>query len=149
MKLRLIAGMIAVTAAMVAFSAAAGTELVQNGDFEAGSASGTWGSYSTVAGYSNPGWTVSSYCGLAKPDGTWMTTGIDVGKWALFLQNTRAYAYQDVEVPAAGAYRLSFNDAATTEIYTGQRVFVRLTSWQARAASFSRRRPKKAGTSPR
>ncbi len=125
MKLRLIAGMIAVTAAMVAFSAAAGTELVQNGDFEAGSASGIWGSYSTVAGYSNPGWTVSSYCGLAKPDGTWMTTGIDVGKWALFLQNTRAYAYQDVEVPASGTYRFSFRWTSRPN-YAGLRLFVRV-----------------------
>ena len=110
---------------LAAFAATAGTELVQNGDFEAGSAVGTWGSYSTTSGYSNPGWTVSSYCGLAKPDGTWMTTGIDVGNWALFLQNTRAYAYQDVEVPASGTYRFSFRWTSRPG-YAGLRLFVRV-----------------------
>ena len=53
-----------------AFTAFAGTELIQNGDFEAGNATDqTWGSYANKSGYSNPGWTVSDHGGLAKPNG--------------------------------------------------------------------------------
>lgn len=107
-------GLATMAAGLAAFAAAAGTELLQNGDFEAGTQGGseTWGSYSTADGYSNPGWTVSEHGGLAKPNGTWMASGLGVGNWAVFLQSNTGFsssAYQDVEIPAAGTYRLSFN----------------------------------------
>ena len=76
-----------------ALTASAGTELLQNGDFEQGNATDqSWGAYATEANinagkYSNPGWTVSSGGGLAKPNGTWLASGLAVGNWALYLQN--------------------------------------------------------------
>ena len=71
-----------------ALTASASTELIQNGDFEQGTATDqTWGSYAGKNGYSNPGWTVSSGGGLAKPNGTWLASGLAVGNWALYLQN--------------------------------------------------------------
>ena len=106
-------------------SASAGTELIQNGDFEAGNATDqTWGSYSNKSGYSNPGWTVSSGGGLAKPNGTWIASGLAMGNWAIFLQNNAQTAYQDVTVPAAGTYRLSFNWTARPS-HGGQTIHVK------------------------
>ena len=100
-------------AAGATLTASASTELIQNGDFEQSSATDqSWGSYSGKNGYSNPGWTVSSSGGLAKPNGTWMANGLAVGNWAVFFQaNTgvSSSAYQDVTIPAAGTYRLKFN----------------------------------------
>ncbi len=100
-------------AAGATLTASASTELIQNGDFEQSSATDqSWGSYSGKNGYSNPGWTVSEHGGLAKPNGTWMANGLGVGNWAVFLQSNTGFsssAYQDVEIPAAGTYRLSFN----------------------------------------
>ena len=108
-----------------ALSVSAGTELIQNGDFEAGNATDqSWGSYANKSGYSNPGWTVSSSGGLSTTN-TWMTAGLTgVGKWALFLQNSGATAYQDVEVPAAGTYRLSFHWTSRPS-HDGQTVHVK------------------------
>ena len=106
------------TAFCAAAAAHAGTELIQNGDFEAGSTSDqTWGAYANSANisggkYSNPNWTVGEHGGLAKPNGTWMTSGLDVGTYALFLQSNTGYnssASQDVTVTEAGTYRVSFN----------------------------------------
>ena len=100
-------------AAGAALTASAGTELIQNGDFEASNATDqSWGSYAGKNGYSNPGWTVSEHGGLAKPNGTWMANGLGVGNWAVFLQANTGFsssAYQDVTIPAAGTYRLKFN----------------------------------------
>ena len=80
-------------AAGAALSASAGTELIQNGDFEQGTATDqTWGSYAGKNGYSNPGWTVSEYGGLAKPNGTWMANGLGVGNWAVFLQANTGFS---------------------------------------------------------
>ena len=112
-------------AAGAALTASAGTELIQNGDFEAGNATDqTWGSYSNKSGYSNPGWTVSSSGGLAKPNGTWIASGLAMGNWAIFLQNNAQTAYQDVTVPAAGTYRLSFNWTARPS-HGGQTIHVK------------------------
>ena len=106
------------TAFCAAAAAHAGTELIQNGDFEAGSTSDqTWGAYANSANisggkYSNPNWTVGEHGGLAKPNGTWMTSGLDVGTYALFIQSNTGYnssASQDVTVTEAGTYRVSFN----------------------------------------
>ncbi len=107
-----------IVAALAAFAATAGTELVQNGDFEQGVATDQpWGAYANAANisagkYSNPGWTVSEHGGLGKPNGTWIASGLGVGNLAVFLQANTGFsssAYQDVEIPAAGTYRLSFN----------------------------------------
>ena len=112
-------------AAGAALTASASTELIQNGDFEAGNATDqTWGSYAGKNGYSNPGWTVSSGGGLAKPNGTWLASGLAVGNWALYLQNNAQTAYQDVTVPAAGTYRLSFNWTARPS-HGGQTIHVK------------------------
>ena len=108
-----------------ALTASASTELIQNGDFEQGTATDqTWGSYAGKNGYSNPGWTVSSGGGLAKPNGTWLASGLAVGNWALYLQNNAQTAYQDVTVPAAGTYRLSFNWTARPS-HGGQTIHVK------------------------
>lgn len=107
---RSLAGAIFPLILCTASSAYAGVELVKNGDFEQSTATDqAWGSYAGKNGYSNPDWTVSSGGGLAKPNGTWMDSGLAVGNWAIFLQNNGQTAYQDVTVPAAGTYRLSFN----------------------------------------
>ena len=101
-----------------ALPASAGTELLQNGDFEQGVATeAAWGAYANAANisagkYSNPGWTVSEHGGLGKPNGTWIASGLGVGNLAVFLQANTGFsssAYQDVEIPAAGTYRLKFN----------------------------------------
>ena len=84
---------VATVGAPAALTASAGTELLQNGDFEQGNATDqSWGAYATEANinagkYSNPGWTVSSGGGLAKPNGTWLASDLAVGNWALYLQN--------------------------------------------------------------
>ena len=117
-------------AAGAALTASASTELIQNGDFEQGTATDqSWGAYATEANinagkYSNPGWTVSSGGGLAKPNGTWLASGLAVGNWALYLQNNAQTAYQDVTVPAAGTYRLSFNWTARPS-HGGQTIHVK------------------------
>ncbi|MBQ8113918.1 MAG: hypothetical protein IJ146_12025, partial [Kiritimatiellae bacterium] len=114
----LFGSIVAALAALAAFAATAGTELVQNGDFEQGVATDQpWGAYANAANisagkYSNPGWTVSEHGGLGKPNGTWIASGLGVGNLAVFLQANTGFsssAYQDVEIPAAGTYRLSFN----------------------------------------
>lgn len=111
-------GLATMAAGLAAFAATAGTELLQNGDFEQGVATDQpWGAYANAANisageYSNPGWTVSEHGGLAKPNGTWMANGLGVGNLAVFLQANTGFsssAYQDVTIPAAGTYRLSFN----------------------------------------
>ena len=114
-----------IAAALMAFAATAGTELLQNGDFEQSSATDqSWGSYAGKNGYNNPGWTVSTGGGLAKPNGTWAASGLDVGNWVIYLQNNAQTAYQDVEVPAAGTYRLSFNWTARPS-HGGQTIHVK------------------------
>ena len=129
MKRTIIRTMLAAVAG-AALTASAGTELLQNGDFEQGNATDqSWGAYATSANisagkYSNPGWTVSSGGGLAKPNGTWLASGLAVGNWALYLQNNAQTAYQDVTVPAAGTYRLSFNWTARPS-HGGQTIHVK------------------------
>ena len=114
-----------IAAALMALAATAGTELLQNGDFEQSSATDqSWGSYAGKNGYNNPGWTVSTGGGLAKPNGTWAASGLDVGNWVIYLQNNAQTAYQDVEVPAAGTYRLSFNWTARPS-HGGQTIHVK------------------------
>ena len=124
------ARVVALALVAAALPASAGTELIQNGDFEQGNATEkVWGGYATSANisagkYSNPGWTVSSGGGLAKPEGTWLASGLAVGNWALYLQNSAQTAYQDVTVPAAGTYRLSFNWTARPS-HGGQTIHVK------------------------
>ena len=96
-------------------TASASTELIQNGDFEQGTATDqSWGAYATEANinagkYSNPGWTVSSGGGLAKPNGTWLASGLAVGNWAFTTSATVLMHWRkDIEVTAAGTYRLMF-----------------------------------------
>ena len=116
-------------AAGATLTASASTELIQNGDFEQSSATDqSWGSYSGKNGYSNPGWTVSEHGGLAKPNGTWMANGLGVGNWAVFLQSNTGFsssAYQDVTVPAAGMYRLTFHWTSRPS-YAGLQLSVKL-----------------------
>ncbi len=104
------------SAALFAFVSVAGEEMVVNGDFEEGYASDqSWGAYSDKDAYSNPGWSVTASGGLAKPDGTWMNNGLDVGGYALFLQSSTsssATAYQEVSITEPGTYRISFRWAA-------------------------------------
>ena len=47
-----------------------------------------------------------------------------MGNWAIFLQNNAQTAYQDVTVPAAGTYRLSFNWTARPS-HGGQTIHVK------------------------
>jgi hypothetical protein len=115
------------TASLMAYVCAAGTEVVQNGDFEDCSATDqTWGSYAGKDGYSSPGWDVTVHGGIAKPDGTWMNNKLDVGRFALFLQSYVDYtasASQTLVVDEPGTYRISFKWAARPG-HTGQSVNV-------------------------
>ncbi len=115
------------TASLMAYVCTAGTEVVQNGDFEDGSATDqAWGSYAGNDGYNSPGWSVTVHGGLAKPDGTWMNNLLDVGRLALFLQSSVDYtssASQSVVVDEPGTYRISFKWAARAG-HAGQNVEV-------------------------
>ena len=115
------------TASLMAYVCAAGTEVVQNGDFEDGSATDqAWGSYAGNDGYNSPGWSVTVHGGLAKPNGTWMNNLLDVGRLALFLQSNVDYtssASQSVVVDEPGTYRISFKWAARPG-HAGQNVEV-------------------------
>ena len=103
-----------IAAALMAFAATAGTELLQNGDFEQSSATDqSWGSYAGKNGYNNPGWTVSEHGGLAKPNGTWMQSGLAVGSFALFIQtgtgSGEVIVRQNVGALPNGVYRIAFS----------------------------------------
>ena len=113
----------------------ASEELVTNGEFEEGSfsVSQAWGAYANFANYSNPGWQVNDpeRVGLGCPFGTWVQTGLEVGKYAMFIQTAPApdnthtgdtIAYQDVAVSAPGTYRVSLNYVARPGQYTGQTI---------------------------
>ena len=113
----------------------ASEELVTNGEFEEGSfsVSQPWGAYANFANYSNPGWQVNDIerVGLGCPFGTWVATGLEVGKYAMFIQTAPApdnthtgdtIAYQDVAVAAPGTYRVSLNYVARPGQYTGQTI---------------------------
>ncbi len=110
-------------------------ELVTNGEFEEGSfsVSQAWGAYANFDNYSNPGWEVNDIerVGLGCPFGTWVATGLEVGKYAMFIQTAPApdnthtgdtIAYQDVAVAAPGTYRVSLNYVARPGQYTGQTI---------------------------
>lgn len=98
-------------------------ELVTNGEFEEGSfsVSQPWGAYANFANYSNPGWQVNKTdrVGLGCPFGTWLATGLEVGKYAMFIQTDPkapasgdVAAWQDVAVSAPGTYRVALNYVA-------------------------------------
>ena len=95
-------------------------ELVTNGEFEEGSfsVSQPWGAYAYFANYSNPGWEVNSpsWVGLGCPFGTWIAAGLEVGKYAMFIQTKPdsgdVKAWQDVAVSAPGTYRVALNYVA-------------------------------------
>ena len=108
----------------------ASEELVTNGEFEEGSfsVSQAWGAYASYANYSNPGWQVDNpgRVGLGCPFGTWVATGLEVGKYAMFIQTAGnegdTTAYQDVAVSAPGTYRVSLNYVARPGQYTDQTI---------------------------
>ena len=60
--------------------------LLLNGDFDGGAAGSNGWSYSTGEAYSNPGWTTSGKCGLAKPGvpngSQWIYPDIDSGVYS-------------------------------------------------------------------
>ena len=109
-------------------------ELVTNGEFEEGSfsVSETWGAYANFANYNNPGWEVNNLgrVGLGCPFGTWVATGLEVGKYAMFIQTTAdsgdVKAWQDVAVSAPGTYRVALNYVARPKDgntdYSGQTI---------------------------
>ena len=108
----------------------ASEELVTNGEFEEGSfkVKETWGAYASFENYSNPGWQVNNpgRVGLGCPFGTWVMTGLEVGKYAMFIQTRDSEgdttAYQDVAVSAPGTYRVSLNYVARPGQYAGQTI---------------------------
>ena len=108
----------------------ASEELVTNGEFEEGSfsVSQVWGAYANFANYSNPGWQVNNpgRVGLGCPFGTWLQTGLEVGKYAMFIQTRDSEgdttAYQDVTVSAPGTYRVALNYVARPGNYAGQTI---------------------------
>ncbi len=112
----------------------ASEELVTNGEFEEGafSVSQPWGAYANFANYSNPGWEVNATgrVGLGCPFGTWVATGLEVGKYAMFIQTTAnsgdVKAWQDVAVSAPGTYRVALNYVARPKDgntdYSGQTI---------------------------
>ncbi len=110
----------------------ASEELITNGEFEEGSFSvkEPWGAYASFENYSNPGWQVNNpgRVGLGCPFGTWMATGLEVGKYAMFIQTRDSegdtIAYQDVAVSAPGTYRVSLNYVARGGQYTGQTITI-------------------------
>ena len=108
----------------------ASEELVTNGEFEEGSFSVTadWGAYANFDNYSNPGWEVNNRgrVGLGCPFGTWLQTGLEVGKYAMFIQTRDSEgdttAYQDVAISAPGTYRVALNYVARPGNYAGQTI---------------------------
>ncbi|MBP5225913.1 MAG: hypothetical protein J6336_00850 [Kiritimatiellae bacterium] len=108
----------------------ASEELVTNGEFEEGafSVSQAWGAYANNAGFTNPGWQVNNpgRVGLGCPFGTWLQTGLEVGKYAMFIQTRDSEgdttAYQDVAVSAPGTYRVALNYVARPGNYAGQTI---------------------------
>ena len=104
-----------------------------NGEFEEGSfsVSQVWGAYASHANYRNPGWEVNNpeRVGLGCPFGTWVQTGLEVGKYAMFIQTNPGdghtgdtIAYQDVAVSAPGVYRVSLNYVARPGQHAGQTI---------------------------
>ena len=94
-------------------------ELVENGDFEDSVAiSGNyWGGYmSNSTSMKNPGWTPNpaSSVGLGNPFGVWITLGLKVGKYGMYLQSvgTTTTAHQDIRVSIPGKYTLKYNYTA-------------------------------------
>ena len=94
---------------------------IVNGSFDEGVVtdnSGNW-SYASHGNYRNPAWTISktNQGGLAKANGTWVTSGLTVGRYALYLQTGPGNNYSDVSasqtfaIDEAGTYRLSFSYA--------------------------------------
>ena len=118
----------------------ASEELVTNGEFEEGSFSVSypWGAYANFANYSNPGWEVNNLgrVGLGCPFGIWMATGLEVGKYAMFIQTTAdsgdVKAWQDVAVSAPGTYRVALNYVARPKDgntdFSGQTIKISTTS---------------------
>ena len=95
--------------------------LLLNGDFDGGAAGSDGWSYSTGEAYSNPGWTTSGKCGLAKPgvpDGSqWIWSEIDSGVYSMFTHvanyTTRVLPpvsiSQSFDALKAGVYELCFS----------------------------------------
>ena len=92
---------------------------IVNGSFDEGvvtDRSGSW-SYANHSGYRNPAWIVSKtdQGGLSKANGTWVKSGLPVGRYALYLQTGPGIGYTDVSasqtfaIDEAGVYRLSFS----------------------------------------
>ena len=93
--------------------------LLQNWNFDEGAVgnnSGDWSYADGGNGFSLPGWTTSNSgrLGLAKANGTWVTKGRGIGKYALYLQTNgnTVDASQNVVVKAPGTYYYRFIYAA-------------------------------------
>jgi hypothetical protein len=124
----------------------ASSELIENGNFEAGTGltssksgdnkdkfQGTWTGTSDFL----PGWTLEGNgCGKGRATGTFIPTSVDVGLYALWTKTANTDAgqyskfYQDVTVPEDGDYVLSFNyggrkDGNTS--YAGQNIGIYLS----------------------
>ncbi len=91
-------------------------EMIENGDFEESKATANpWGAYMHLSGTSNPGWTASpnNSVGLGNANGTWVARKIDIGRWAMYIQNASGVnnvkAWQDVHVAVPGRYTLKHN----------------------------------------
>ena len=101
--------------------------LLLNGDFDGGTVASEGWSSSAHAAYSNPGWTTSGTCGIAKPGvpGTyWISPEIDSGIYSLYTHvanytnkgTTRVLPpvsiHQSFTVLKAGVYELCFDYAS-------------------------------------
>ena len=112
-----------------------GTEMLVNGGFDEGTMfNDPWGKCivndDSSVGISNPGWHEVGSVGLSKASGPWVSSSIDVGTYAAFLQTsssvgTDSLLWQAFPQLKAGTYRLSFSYAGRPG-KTGASVAVRI-----------------------
>lgn len=93
----------------------ANDNLLVNGNFDAGSITNgsTYQYTGSVAWPENPHWTCDGKnVGLTTANGTWVNTGYDVGKYAMYLRSDKngsdVHAEQSFRVLNPGHYRFSF-----------------------------------------
>ncbi len=110
------ARVVAFVLAGAAGAAFAGANLIKNGTFEGTGSQSTWGAYANHSTFSCADWTFdrTNRAGLGKPDGTWITKGLAVGTFGLFLQtgSGEVIVRQPLGTLSAGTYRVSFSYTA-------------------------------------
>lgn len=131
----------------------AGENLIQNGTFEGAASAAGWGGYANSGGFSCAHWTFHQpdRSGLAKPNGTWMTSGLAVGDYACFLQASTKDVTVSQTIPSvpAGNYRLTFKytarpgynpgvvEAWLGDVQIGSRISTTATSLQTFSQDFT------------